>query len=269
MKRKLLAVILSALMLAMVIPSAGAAGYSASAPPEKDPPSEGVMYTLQDSTVVGSWSDSYLDYNCYAYAVGRTDAAYWPGMFSYTPSRDDFDVGDSIYSMAYDTRADLKSSEFSMKCVKLTSTRPTSVQSGQKCICIRKGSDDFHFMKLSGSSWYHKPGQSIPLKYKYVPTTSRDWTNECSMYGAILAPSATYDSTIYYLIYKVYHGEQTRCYTGENYHSGRYHYYQYAYVCDDCGETVSLVWEKESCSGPPCPLDIRALLEPETHKHED
>ena len=33
-------------------------------------------YTLQDSTVVGSWSEDFLYYNCYAYALGRTDGHY-------------------------------------------------------------------------------------------------------------------------------------------------------------------------------------------------
>lgn len=37
-------------------------------------------YTLQDSTVYGSWSNAYLYYNCYAYALGLTDGKYWPGV---------------------------------------------------------------------------------------------------------------------------------------------------------------------------------------------
>lgn len=65
-------------------------------------------YTLQDSTVYGSWSESFLNYNCYAYSVGRTDDFYWPGKFSNVPNKYDFDISDSIYSLACDVKADLK-----------------------------------------------------------------------------------------------------------------------------------------------------------------
>lgn len=30
-------------------------------------------YTLQDSTVIGPWDSSYYNYNCYAFAIGRTE----------------------------------------------------------------------------------------------------------------------------------------------------------------------------------------------------
>ena len=33
-------------------------------------------YTLQDSTAAGSWREDFLYYNCYAYALGRTDGHY-------------------------------------------------------------------------------------------------------------------------------------------------------------------------------------------------
>ena len=65
-------------------------------------------YTLQDSTVYGSWSESFLNYNCYAYSVGRTDDFYWPGKFSNVPNKYDFDISDSIYSLSFDVKADLK-----------------------------------------------------------------------------------------------------------------------------------------------------------------
>ncbi len=85
-----------------------------------------VTYTLQDSTVYGNWSDSFLYYNCYAYSVGRTDSFYWPGKFSNVPNPDNFDITDSISSLASDVKDDLKSVSFSNKCVTITSTRPTS-----------------------------------------------------------------------------------------------------------------------------------------------
>lgn len=209
-------------------------------------------YTLQDSTVYGSWSESFLNYNCYAYSVGRTDDFYWPGKFSNVPNKYDFDISDSIYSLACDVKADLKSTSFSNQCVSITTTRPTSLSSGQSCICIRKGPVDFHFMKLSSSSWYHKPGNTNPLKYKYAPSTSRTWTNEASFRGDTYAPDTYYDSTINYLIYSKNHGSTTYTWTGNDYHSGSRHYYEYGYKCDNCGIFTSTTWTSMPCSGPPC-----------------
>ncbi len=208
-------------------------------------------YTLQDSTVYGSWSDSYLKYNCYAYALGRTDNC-WPGRFSTIPNIDNFNEYASVYKLACDVKADLKSATFSNKCVNMTTTRPTSLKSGQSCICIRKSSDDYHLMKLSGSSWYHKPGLSNPLKYKYVPSTSRKWSDESSFLGVDYAPSTYYDSEIYFFIYSKEHGSIKSTWTGKDYHSQSRHYYLYSYDCSDCGEHIKTEWTSVPCSGPPC-----------------
>lgn len=219
-------------------------------------------YTLQDSTVYGSWSNTYLSYNCYAYALGLTDDFYWPGYFSNTPNYDDFDLSDSIYSLACDVKADLKSSTFSNKCVVVTTTRPTSLSSGLSCMCIRKGEKDLHFMKMSGSSWYHKPGPTNPLKYKYNPSTSRTWSNESSINGVSRAPDIYYDSAIYYIIYSKDH-ITTYTWTGDHYHSGTKHYYKYGYKCDNCGIYTSTVWISRDCSGPPCNTPWRFTPTPE------
>ncbi len=208
-------------------------------------------YTLQDSTVYGAWSDSYIEYNCYAYALNLTDDFHWPGRFSNTPNQSDFTINDSIYSLACDVMADLKSSTFSNNCVYVTSTRPTSLSSSQSCICIRKGSEDFYFMKLDGSSWYHKPSWTNPLKYKYTPSNSRIWTNENSKYGVAYAGSTTYTSDIYYIVYQKNHGATTYTQTGNNYHSGSRHYYEYGDKCV-CGYFLSTTWTSVACSGPPC-----------------
>lgn len=207
------------------------------------------QYTLQDSTVFGSWSDKYRDYNCYGYAIGKTSDFYWPGYFSGV-SYNDFNLDDSIYSLALDVKADLQSQSLNQKCVRVTSTRPT-LDSGETCICIRKGPLDFHFMRLSGS-WCHKPGGTAILKYKYTPTTSRIWTNERSIEGVAYPSTLTYTSTIYYIIYRSNHSTTYR-WTGNDYHSGSYHYYEYGDVCD-CGYTTNRTWTRISCSGPPCPV---------------
>ncbi|MBQ6222482.1 MAG: hypothetical protein IJJ44_07715 [Solobacterium sp.] len=35
---------------------------------------QSLRYTLQDSTILNTWNNNYLNYNCYAYALGYT---YW------------------------------------------------------------------------------------------------------------------------------------------------------------------------------------------------
>lgn len=154
-------------------------------------------YLLQDSTVYGSWKDSYANYNCYAYAINKTDDFYNPGSFS----DGDFSMSLSIYQMALLVKNDLI--ELGYSDARVSAARPTSssLDSGEKAICIRKGDYDFHFMKLSGSTWYHKPSYTNVLKYKYDPSYSRVWTNEASYMGMTIAPTLTYDSSIFYIIY--------------------------------------------------------------------
>ncbi|MCL2079499.1 MAG: hypothetical protein FWH17_06600 [Oscillospiraceae bacterium] len=206
-------------------------------------------YTLQDSTVYGSWSDTYLDYNCYGYALGRTDIAKSPGYFS----AGSFDINLPIFSMAALVKNDLKSSSFSQNCVKLTTIRPSSVAAGETAICIRKGHNDFHFMKLFGSTWRHKPGRRAILQYNYLPSTSRNWTNENSLYGIAYEGDTVYNSDIYYIIFKSNHNS-TYKWTGEHYHSGSRHYFQYGYICNGCGEITGMSWTNVACSGPPCQM---------------
>jgi len=211
-------------------------------------------YTLQDSTACGSWDDYYLTYNCYAYAIGRTDGFYWPGKFSTIPNKSNFDIHDTVYTMACHVRADLMSQTFAKQCVAITTTAPTSLSSGQSCMCIRKAANDYHFMKLKDGEWYHKPGQSAPLKYKYTPSTSRDWSNEALIRGTACPGDTTYDSTIYFLIYSKNHGSTTYASTGNNYHAGAKHFYEYGQKCDSCGVFVSTTWISRACSGPPCSI---------------
>gem|GEM_PF-1375310 len=219
--------------------------------------SYGATRGLNDSTVVGSWSNSYYNYNCYAYAVGMTDAFYWPGMYSNVPNSSNFDISVSISTLAAHVKNDLASSHYSYNCIKVVSTRPTSFQSGQKCICIRKGSDDFHFMKLSSGFWYHKPSWTNPLKYKYTPSNSTYWTNEAyakdPSTGVMTYYSAStqYTSNIRYIVYSTTHTTNYG-WTGESYHSGSYHYYKYGDICQECGTVLNPVWIKRPCSGPPC-----------------
>ena len=52
--------------------------------------------------------------------------------------------------------------------------------------------------------------------------------------------------------YYRYHDYANR-YTGSEYHSGSYHYYQYADFCTICNKQINTTWISVECSGPPCP----------------
>lgn len=41
-------------------------------------------------------------------------------------------------------------------------------------------------------------------------------------------------------------------YTGNHYHSGNQHYYQYNNKCSTCGYIQNTIWKNYFCPGPPC-----------------
>lgn len=249
MKKRLLAMALAVIIMTTSVSYTMAAEVDASLSGRA-----ATAYTLQDSTACDTWKDYYASYNCYAYAIGRTDDFHWPGRFSTAPNRSDFNTSDTVYTWACDVRADLMSSTFAKQCVAITTTMPTSLTSTQSCICIRKGGNDFHFMKLKDGEWYHKPGESVPLKYNYTPSTSRNWTNEALLEGGARAPTREYTGQIYYIIYSQNHGSTTSTYSGRNYHAGSRHFFEYEHRCDSCGVVVSTSLTNKACSGPPCSI---------------
>jgi hypothetical protein len=153
-------------------------------------------YTLQNSTVYGSWSESFLNYNCYGYAIGNTSNFVDPGYYSGGA----FSMSLSISSMASLVVDDLEEQGY---WAYYTSTKPSSLASFEKLICIRKGTYDYHFMKYfpSGNSWRHKPGNTHILKYNYSNAGYNTWTNECSFRGVSYPGDTQYDSSIRYIIY--------------------------------------------------------------------
>lgn len=158
-----------------------------------------LRYTLQDSTPIGSWSSSYENYNCYAYSIGRT---YW------------MHIGDAsgryasltmpISELADIVLADLDAMGYwGYK----TTTKPSSLPDQYfRVISVRKdtNNEDYHFMKMYGSlnSWAHKPSWTQPLKWNYSSPGASVWSNEAIVNGRIYAPTVTYESAIYYIIYK-------------------------------------------------------------------
>lgn len=211
-----------------------------------------LAYTLQYSTLY-SWNATTMpNYNCYAYAIGRTSDCQ-PGDFS----NQSYNHSSNIDAVATMIKDDL-TGDLGYNCVKVQSNRPTSTSGWTNVIAVRKdttgdfyGFNDYHFAKLSSSNWYHKPGGAAVLKFISPPSNSVDWTNE-AYDGTYHEPTITYDSDLRYLSYKSSHGDTTYTWTGEHYHSGTRHYYLYAYVCDDCGGYASTVWPSTPCAGPPC-----------------
>jgi len=117
------------------------------------------------------------------------------------------------------------------QCTRITTTLPSasSLTSSQSAICIRTGDNgksmsdpnyrpDYHLMRMFTNNWRHKPGGSAILTYKYSPSNSRYWTNEGITSIGWVAPTITYDSTIYYILYQPLH-------TGNG-------------ICTGCGRTI-------------------------------
>ena len=227
--------------------------------------SRAVTYTLQYSSLYSWDSATMYNYNCYAYALGLTNGIYEPGDFSGQTYSD----ASSIATVAEQIKDDLNLG-FGYNCVKVQSNRPTSNVGWANVIAVRKdttydfmGRNDFHVAKLTYAGWLHKTGRFAVLKFNSAPTNSIIWTNE-GYDGTYFEPTVTYDSEIRYLLYKANHGNTTYTWTGEHYHSGSTHYYLYAYVCNDCGNTVSHVWATTDCDGPPCTTPWRLLHETES-----
>ncbi len=219
-------------------------------------------YQLQQSTL---WSlpSNASAYNCYAYALGRTDDWYTPGDFS--PEIDDLtSINVSVSTLADYVIADLKSDEYGYECFVKQTNRPDydDLTNEQTAICIRKGQDnlgykDFHLARLFyetedeyGDAWRHKPGPSYILQYIDYPSSDVDWIAEGYLAeGAVLDPyGTTYTDTIYYIIFAENCDEPVLIH---NYHQGASHYYQYREMCSICGkdETYTIV---EACDGTGC-----------------
>lgn len=157
-------------------------------------------YTLVNSTVIGSWSNTYTEYNCYGFSIGNhvyKDPGYH--------SNQSFSMSLPIASMADLVIADLNALGYwALK----TTTKPSSLNSYEKVVAIRKGSDDYHFMKgdTSGNDWTHKPGGTNPLRWNYSSPGATIWTNEYSYFNISSPGTLTYNSTIYYIKYWLKNG---------------------------------------------------------------
>ena len=164
---------------------------------------------LEDNTVYGTWNNSYKNYNCYAYALGKTTTAD-PGDFS----GHSYTTLPSLSVLANYVADDLEALGYTN--VQVSTTR--SMTSGyKKVICIRRGSwyddsnlsmtTDYHVAKCNeAGGWLHKPGYTNPLKFKYAPASSTPWVYE-SYNGSkyVRDEDVTYSGTIYYISYILPH----------------------------------------------------------------
>ncbi len=215
-------------------------------------------YQLRDSTLVTPWDRSCIGYNCYGYAI-MTYSYKDPGFYS----GQQYNVSLSIYQVALLVKDDLEALGYG--CVKITTQRPdsSSMFGGQKAICVRNGTWAYHFMKLEDDIWYHKPATSAILSYNYLPSLSRIWTDEMVTEDGPQPKCYDYTGTIYYIIYCGEHN-YIDTFTGNHYHLGLKHYYQYAETCQYCGKQTYTYWISVNCSGPPCELPMQNFSDIET-----
>jgi len=153
--------------------------------------------SLKDSEWDGEWYSDYANYNCYAYAIGVTE---WHNPGDFSDNKDAFSRT-NIAGLAYAVKYDLEGLGFEE--IYVGNSKP-AIRSYEKLICVRRGTDDYHFMRYDASEnvWYHKPSTTAVLKYKYEPSFSREWTNEyIDRNGVAHEGGHTYDSQIYYIAY--------------------------------------------------------------------
>lgn len=179
---------------------------------------------LRDNTVHGSWLPEYDGFNCYAYAIdyyeyGRETT---PGIFDWIKHdgnpKENFRYNwlANAYTVAGWVVDDLVALGYTV--TNFSDTLPaTDVADHTHLICVRTDLDgellygyrDFHFMKFGKDGyWYHKPGRTNPLRYKYTPSNDRIWVAE-SYNGATNTYSRTeeftYDSEIWFIEYTTPH----------------------------------------------------------------
>lgn len=202
-------------------------------------------YTLQDSIVAedentinpnrSTWINAY---NCYAFALGKYDTTITD--FSPSPSAQKYkgyyvgepSTGQRVESDDIEDYIDgIVSDLLYWRCTNITisTTMPsTDLDINERLICFRMSTDalistnnDYHFMRYkikkdadgnSYGAWYHKPGNTYVLQYKYTPSNDRVWKSENFKNNVTSEgfPYTTsdgqqklmqYDSPIYYIKY--------------------------------------------------------------------
>ncbi|MDY5584805.1 MAG: hypothetical protein SPG61_03340 [Arcanobacterium sp.] len=150
------------------------------------------------STPIGAWSNNFLNYNCYGYAIRYTHGIR-PGQLSGGVWNENLSVDATVKLMVNDLRK-LGNTVYTQN------TKPTSLKDKYwKVIAVRVSpGNDFHVMRMEGSlnKWTHKPGKSQPLQLNSTNPSTATWTNEGKKVTTLYAPNVTYTSPTRYIVYK-------------------------------------------------------------------
>lgn len=164
--------------------------------------SQTAYYTLRDSEL---YKNGDVVNNCYTFAIEKeeNDEAMNPGEYSGLIYDLETATAESLSQLI---KQDLQT--LGCKNVSVANSCPDMYTANKKLICVRKGYDstldkyDYHIMKCYNGVWYHKPGQTAILKYKYQPSVNVNWINEfVNSYGSANYTNMVYSGDIYYISY--------------------------------------------------------------------
>ena len=187
------------------------------------------------------WRDDYSEFNCYAFALRRPDVYgfyyancgyqfsygnYFPAQIGdFSGSYPRFPYGPlgqtastpgmscSASDLVPTIEEDLEALGFAV--VSVSTTPPTSLSDSHELIAFRVSEDgtddDYHFMRWGKDGyWYHKPGNTLPLRYEAQTTmalsNSVPWYSESIDENGIVTSiydGYVYTSDIWYFVYSV------------------------------------------------------------------
>ena len=163
---------------------------------------------LEESVPVTLWNSNYQNYNCYAFVINRfedntqytSNGKYAPGQFS-GHQEGVFHNGMSEEELAIYVKEDLEN--IGMTNVIIQDSIPELIYDNQELICLRVKDEDYHFMRYDKktNAWYHKPGNSAILRYKYIPSNGLHWKSELFSFNKAIFGVKSYNSNIKFMIY--------------------------------------------------------------------
>jgi len=182
-----------------------------------------------DSTNTWLWDDRWEYYNCYAFAIQRFDPLPWyydclassNAVETYHPGQfQGYQYGFRVETeMPIQQCAELvKNDLIAFGCTNVSTHRlgpfgflPT-LGANEQLIALRYGYQtdgddildyDYHFMRYDAESnaWYHKPGKTAPLRYKYGLSESVNWYSEGITYEQLFQSDYVYSGEIWLVKY--------------------------------------------------------------------
>lgn len=194
--------------------------------------------TLSSSTAYGGWTDEYGSYGSYVYAIDYyiPYETIWGDSLEYDPGQiwwmlngndpEDYYFNEIANAETLKDMVVLDLQKLGYVVSASSTVMPDTIADDHtKLICLRKDEDgvptgddsdgnmrywyDYHFMKLGNDGyWYHKPNQTNPLRYNYLPSYDRIWVNE-GYHGYdqeyYCNNGITYESAIWFIEYTTPH----------------------------------------------------------------